>query len=152
MNELVAQFWWLEEPCSWLKRPSARICDLLLGPPPNQARWADRLDEAVGRLEAELTAWRHVDADLEALRTSVAQVWDLVLDSIDGPSSLAASLSMMAELLKGQIDAAAANGVHWGTQSMLVATLSHFLELKSELELLGSGHNVDRTKDQVDAL
>jgi hypothetical protein len=32
-----------------------------------------------------------------------------------------------------------ANGVSWGTRSALVATLSHFLELDDELELLGSG-------------
>jgi hypothetical protein len=30
--------------------------------------------------------------------------------------------------------------------------LSHFLELKSELELLGSGRNADLTEDQADAL
>jgi hypothetical protein len=29
----------------------------------------------------------------------------------------------------------------------LVVTLSHFLELKTELELLGSGHNADLTED-----
>jgi hypothetical protein len=64
-----------------------------------------------------------------------------VLDNVDGPSSLAASLSTEVELLEGRIDAATANGVHWGTRSVLVATLSHFLELKPELELLGSKHN-----------
>jgi hypothetical protein len=35
---------------------------------------------------------------------------------------------------------------------MLVATLSHFLELKTELELLGSRHSVDLIEDQADAL
>jgi hypothetical protein len=35
---------------------------------------------------------------------------------------------------------------------VLVATLSHFLELKSEMEFLGSRCNADLTKDQVDAL
>jgi hypothetical protein len=34
----------------------------------------------------------------------------------------------------------------------LVAASSHFLELKTELELLGSGRNVDLTEDQVDSL
>jgi hypothetical protein len=34
---------------------------------------------------------------------------------------------------------------------VLVAALSHFLELDSELELLGSGCNADLMKDQVDA-
>jgi hypothetical protein len=75
-----------------------------------------------------------------------------VLDNIDGPSSLVASLSMVAELLKGRIDAVAANKVRWGTRSALVATLSPFLELKSELELLGSGHNANLIEDQSDAL
>jgi hypothetical protein len=34
----------------------------------------------------------------------------------------------------------------------LVAALSHFLELKTKLELLGSGHNADLIVDQADAL
>jgi hypothetical protein len=41
------------------------------------------------------------DAKLEALRTSIVQVRDLVLDNVDVLSSLAASMSMMVELLKG---------------------------------------------------
>jgi hypothetical protein len=44
------------------------------------------------------------------------------------------------------------NGVPWGTQSALVAALSHFLELKSELKLIGFGRNGDLTDDEVDAL
>jgi hypothetical protein len=68
------------------------------------------LDEAAGRLEVELTARRQVNAELEALQTSAARVQDLVLDNIDGPSSLATSLSMVAELLEGQIDVTTANG------------------------------------------
>jgi hypothetical protein len=79
-------------------------------------------------------------------------VRDLVLANVDGPSSLVASLSMMAELLKGRIDIMAANGVRWGTRSALVAAMSHFSELKSELELLGSRQNEDLTHDQADAL
>jgi hypothetical protein len=39
------------------------------------------------------------------------RVWDLVLDNADGSSSLAASTSMVVELLEGRIDAATANGV-----------------------------------------
>jgi hypothetical protein len=35
---------------------------------------------------------------------------------------------------------------------MLVAALSHFLEHKSELVLLGSRRNAYLTKDQVDSL
>jgi hypothetical protein len=59
----------------------------------------------------------------------------LVLDNADGPSSLMASLSTAVELFEGRINAAVANGVRWGTWSVLVAALSHFPELKSELEL-----------------
>jgi hypothetical protein len=61
-----------------------------------------------------------------------------VLDNIDVSSSLAASLSTVVELLKGRIDVVATNGVHWGTRSTLVVTLSHFLEMKSEMEMLRS--------------
>jgi hypothetical protein len=60
-----------------------------------------------------------------------------VLGSDDGSSSLAASMSMIVELLEGWIDATAANGVRWGSHSALVATVSHFPELKTELEVLG---------------
>jgi hypothetical protein len=66
-----------------------------------------------------------------------------VLGGINGTSSLAASMSMTAELLEGWIDIGAANGVHWGSHSALVAAVLHFLELKTELEVLGSGHNMD---------
>jgi hypothetical protein len=87
-----------------------------------------------------------VDAELESLRPLPARVQDLVLDNIDGPSSL------VAELLEGWIDAEAANGVHWGILSALVAVLSHFLELKSELGLFGFGRNADLIEDQANAL
>jgi hypothetical protein len=33
VDALAAEFWKLEEWCSWLKHPGVRICDLLLGPP-----------------------------------------------------------------------------------------------------------------------
>jgi hypothetical protein len=55
-------------------------------------------------------------------------------------------------LLERRVDTVATNGVHWGTRSALVATLSHFLKLGTEQELLGSGHNMDLTQGQVDAL
>jgi hypothetical protein len=74
VDELVAQFWKLEELCSRLERPGAKIYDLLLRLPLDQARWANRLDEAAGRLEAELTAQRQVNTELEALWTLVARV------------------------------------------------------------------------------
>jgi hypothetical protein len=75
-----------------------------------------------------------------------------VLGSVDGPSSLAASMSTAAELLEGWIDAVGANGVRWGARSALVATVSHFPELKTELEVLRSERNVDLTEDDSDAL
>jgi hypothetical protein len=88
------------------------------------------------------------------MRTSATQVRNLVLDRADRLSSLAASLSMVVDLLEGRVDAAAANGVCCGTRATLVAVLSHFLELElePELELLESGRNMDQMEDQVDAL
>jgi hypothetical protein len=62
----------------------------------------------------ELAAQREADAELEALRTLVVRVRDLVLDGADGPSFLAASMSMVAELLNGQINAVAASEVRLG--------------------------------------
>jgi hypothetical protein len=80
------------------------------------------------------------------------RVWDLVLDNTVRPSSLAASLSMVLELLDGRINTVATNGICLWTRSVLVAALSHFLELNSMLVLLESGRNVNLTEDQVDAL
>jgi hypothetical protein len=54
------------------------------------------LEELVNRLE-ELAAWREVNAKLEALWTSAAWVRDLVRDWANGLSSLATSLSVIAE-------------------------------------------------------
>jgi hypothetical protein len=87
-----------------------------------------------------------VDAELEALHTSAARVWDLVLDRDNIPSSLVASLSTSVELLEGQVDAMATNGVCYWTRSALVTALLHFLEL------LGSGCNMALREDQVNAL
>jgi hypothetical protein len=53
--------------------------------------------------------------------------------------SLAASLSSATELIEDHIDTMTANGVHWGTRSALVAALLHFLELETDMELLGLG-------------
>jgi hypothetical protein len=61
-------------------------------------------------------------------------------------------LSSALELLEARIDFKTTNKVRWGTWSILVATLSHLLELGVELELLGSGCSANLTKDQVDAL
>jgi hypothetical protein len=56
-----------------------------------------------------------------------------VLGDIDGSSSLATSMSMVVEWLEGRIDAVDANGVHWGSCSVLVADVSHFPELDADL-------------------
>jgi hypothetical protein len=100
----------------------------------------------------KLAAWREVDAKLEALRTSAAQVWGLVLSNADGSSSLTASLSAAAELLEDRIDATTANGVHWWSCSTLAIVVSHLLELKTEQEVLGSGCSADLIEDEADAL
>jgi hypothetical protein len=89
---------------------------------------------------------------MEALLASAARVRDLVPDGANWSSPLAVSLSLVAELHEGRIDTAATNRVRWGTQLVLVATLSHFLELGTEVELLRSGRNVDLTENQVNAL
>jgi hypothetical protein len=91
---------------------------------------ADHLDEATRQLGIEVAAQQEADAEMEALRTSAAWVHDLVLDSVEGPSSLPTSVS----------------------GSVLVATVSYFPELKSDLELLGSGCNADLAEDEADAL
>jgi hypothetical protein len=85
--------------------------------------------------------------ELEALRNPTAQVQDLVLQRVDGSSSLVMSLSLVVELLKGRIDVMAADRVHWGTQSVLADTLSPFPELVVDLELVGYGQSADLTKD-----
>jgi hypothetical protein len=76
----------------------------------------------------------------------------MVLEKADETSSLAVALSSVAELIEDCIDTTAANGVHWGTRSMLAFALSHFLELGAELELLRFGRNADLTEEQVSAL
>jgi hypothetical protein len=51
-----------------------------------------------------------------------------------------------------RIDTTTANRVRWVSRSVLVATVSHFLELKTELKVLGSGRNADLTEYKADAL
>jgi hypothetical protein len=135
----------MEDPCSWLERPIARIYNLLLGTPPGQARLADQLDEAIGQLRVELAPWWEADVELEALQTSATQVRDLVLGSTNGLSSLATSMSVPVELLEGRIDATAANGACWASHSALVAVVLHF----PELEVLGSRRSADLTEDEA---
>jgi hypothetical protein len=59
----------------------------------------------------EEATWREAEVELEDLRSSVAWVRDLVLDDVGGSSLMAESMSVIAEQLKGHIDAVAAIGV-----------------------------------------
>jgi hypothetical protein len=95
---------------------------------------------------------RQVDAELEALRTTVVFVCDLILGDTNGSSSLVASLSMMAYEVEKWVNAMAANGVRWGTRSALVTALSYFPELEPELELLRFGQDIDLSGSQADVL
>jgi hypothetical protein len=52
----------------------------------------------------------------------------------------------------GSIDAVAANGVRWAACSTLVAAVSHFSVLDTELEVPGSERSVGLAEDEVDAL
>jgi hypothetical protein len=59
--------------------------------------------------------------------------------------SLAASLSLAAGLIEGHVNVATTHGVHWGAKLVLTATHFPDWELELELELHGSGRNVDLT-------
>jgi hypothetical protein len=96
---------------------------------------AVRLDEAVRCLRVELATWWEADAELEALRTSTARVWGLVLGRPDRPSSLAASLFVAAELLEG-----------WSCHRDALP------ELRTEPKELGSGRIMNLTEDETDAV
>jgi hypothetical protein len=74
------------------------------------------------------------------------------MERADGMFSWAGALSSVEELLKGRTDTKATKRVHWDIRSVLPAALPHFSELGAELELLGSGRNMDLMEDQVDAL
>jgi hypothetical protein len=116
VDELIAEFQRQEEWCSFLERPGTRVCDLILGLPSGRTQLGDWLEEVAEWLKAELAARREADATLEASQALAARIQDLVLGGDDGLSSLAASLSSVVELLEGHVDAAAANGVRWGTR------------------------------------
>jgi hypothetical protein len=150
MNELTTKFQELEELCSWINGPGVRICILLLVPLPGHARGADPLEEAAGQLEAAMARRCQANAELEALRASVALVRDSILGNTGRSSSLATSLAEVAGEVENQINKAAANGVWWGTHSSLVAVLSHFPELDPRLELLGPRRDADLSDDRVD--
>jgi hypothetical protein len=114
-NELVTKFQRWEELCSWLEGPGTKICTLLIGPLVSQPRWTDHLDEATEWLEVGNAKWHQVNAKLDALHASAVLVQDLMLGDVDGPSSLAASLSMALELPEDRVDVVATNKVRWGT-------------------------------------
>jgi hypothetical protein len=95
---------------------------------------------------------RGANAELEALRASVALVRDLILGDIGRSSSLVASLPKAVKEVENRINMMANNGVQWGTRSALVAILLHFRELEPKLELLGSGRDAYLIEDQADAL
>jgi hypothetical protein len=71
---------------------------------------AVRLEEATGRLHA-------MQGEHRALQNSATRVQDLVLKRSDEASSLAAVLSLTADLIEGHIDAVATSGIYWGAAS-----------------------------------
>jgi hypothetical protein len=99
-----------------------------------------------------MAEWCQADVELVALRASTALVWDLVLSVAGRSSSLVASLATMVEEDEKWRNATTANGVRWRAQSALVTVLSHFPELETEVELLGSGRGIDLSDHQADAL
>jgi hypothetical protein len=151
VDDLVAEFQ-KQERCSHLEKSGVRVCVLILGAPFGRGQLVNRLEEAIEWPWVEQAARWEVGIELEALWGSAAQVWDLVLERADWMFSLGASLSSMAELLEGRIDAVVTNRVHWGTGLALAATLSHFPNLGTKLEVLGFEYNVDLMGDLIDAL
>jgi ribosomal protein S12 methylthiotransferase accessory factor YcaO len=100
----------------------------------------------------EPAARREVDAEQEALWTSVERVRDLVLCRGDGLSSLAASMSAVVKRVEGQINAAATNQFHWRSHFVLVDAVSHFPMLKAKLELHGSRRSADLIEDEANVV
>jgi hypothetical protein len=70
------------------------------------------LEEGTGRLHAMQDEHWEAVAVLKALQNSASRVWDLVLKESNETSSLAASLSVVADLIEDRVDDAVANGVH----------------------------------------
>jgi hypothetical protein len=66
VDEMFAKFQEKVER-SRLKKFVVRICDLILGPPSDRVRLADRLEEAIGRHWVEQAVRQEADAKLEAL-------------------------------------------------------------------------------------
>jgi hypothetical protein len=73
-----------------------------------------------------------------------------VLQRFSEAPSLAAVLFLIVDLIEGSVDAATANGVHWGARLVLTTILSHIAELELELELLGSRCNANLMKDEME--
>jgi hypothetical protein len=67
VDEMFAKFQEKVERRSCLKKFVVRICDLILGPPSDRVRLADRLEEAIGRHWVEQAVRQEADAKLEAL-------------------------------------------------------------------------------------
>jgi hypothetical protein len=86
----------------------------------------------------------------QALWSLATRVQDLVVEGFGEALSLAPELSMTADLIEGHVDVVAANGVLWGAWLVLTTILSLFPKLELELELLGSGYNIDLTRDEMD--
>jgi hypothetical protein len=63
--------------------------------------------------------------------------------------SRAVALSPSAEQIEGCVNVVAISRVHRGARLALIAVLSQFPELESELELLGFRNNADLTKDEM---
>jgi hypothetical protein len=148
VGDMLAKFQEQEERCLCLENSGMRVCDLILGSSDDQVWPTNHMEEAIGRFLVMQEEQREAIIELEALQSSTAQVWDMVLKGSDGMSSLARSLSSAADLIEGRVDAAVANGVHWEARLALTTTLSHF----PELELLGSRHNADFIEGQLDAI
>ena len=135
----------LRENHSRVQSAGYRLCDLALGPPTSRVQLTARLDEACRQIEAD-------GVELEDFRAAAARIRDVVLGASQGPSSLPAALESVADAVENRLDAAATNGVRWGTRSSLVVTLSHFPELEAELELLGSGRDAETSEAELDRL
>jgi hypothetical protein len=75
----------------------------------------------------------------------------LVLDGVDGLSSLARSLFMVAELLEVRDDTAVANGVLWGL-ICVGCCLVAFPKAKNRAGAARSERNANLAEDEADAL
>jgi hypothetical protein len=111
---MLAKFREQVEWCLCLKDSGLRVCDLILGPTNNRVRPTVCLEEAARRLLVMQDEHRKAVVELMALRSSATWVWDLVRKGSDEMSYLAASLSLVVDLVDGRVDTVAANEVHWG--------------------------------------